>query len=84
MLEAMSTGCLIIASNTSPVAEVVHDGGNGILVDFFSPNDIVEKIEYALDNPDRMKNLKINARKTILEKYGLSDLLPKHLKWITQ
>jgi glycosyltransferase involved in cell wall biosynthesis len=82
MLEAMSTGCLIIASNTPPVTEVVHDGENGILVDFFSPEDIVEKIEYALDNPDRMKNLKINARKTILEKYSLSDLLPKHLEWI--
>ncbi len=82
MLEAMSSGCLVIASDTPPVTEVIEDGVNGILVDFFSPKDIVGKIECALDNPDRMELLKINARKTIQEKYSLSDLLPKHLEWI--
>ena len=82
MLEAMSTGCLIIASDTPPVTEVVHDGLNGILVNFFSPQDIVNKIEHALDNPVEMERLRINARKTILERYSLSDLLPKHLEWI--
>jgi glycosyltransferase involved in cell wall biosynthesis len=82
MLEAMSTGCLIIASNTHPVTEVIQDGVNGILVDFFSPQDIVEKTEQALDDPEGMKMLRINARKTMQEKYSLSDLLPKHLEWI--
>jgi glycosyltransferase involved in cell wall biosynthesis len=82
MLEAMSTGCLIIASNTPPVTEIINDGVNGILVDFFSPKDILEKIENALDNLDLMKKLRTNARRTILEKYSLSDLLPKHLEWI--
>ena len=82
MLEAMSAGCLIIASNTPPVTEVIHDGVNGILVDFFSPQDIVEKVENTLDSPDRMEKLRINARKTILDKYNLADLLPKHLEWI--
>lgn len=84
MLEAMSTGCLIIASNTPPVIEVIHDGVNGILADFFSPKAIVEKVENALDDPDRMVKLRINARKTILEKYNLADLLPKHLEWIRE
>lgn len=82
MLEAMSTGCLIIASNTPPVTEVINDSVNGILVDFFSPQDIVEKLENALDNPDEMETLRMNARKTIIEKYSLDDLLPKHLEWI--
>lgn len=82
MLEAMSTGCLLVASDTPPVREVIEDGVNGILVDFFSPQDIMGKLEKALDNPDRVEKLKTNARRTILEKYGLSDLLPKHLEWI--
>jgi glycosyltransferase involved in cell wall biosynthesis len=78
----MSTGCLLVASDTPPVREVIEDGVNGILVDFFSPQAIVEKIEDTLDHPDRMEILRINARKTILKKYRLSDLLPKHLEWI--
>lgn len=82
MLEAMSTGCLVIASDTPPVTEVIQDDVNGILVDFFSPKNILEKIENALDNPDQMETLRINARKTIQGKYSLSDLLPKHLEWI--
>jgi glycosyltransferase involved in cell wall biosynthesis len=82
MLEAMSTGCFVIASDTPPVTEVIQDGVNGTLVDFFSPRNIMENIENALDNPDRMETLRINARKTILERYNLEDLLPKHLEWI--
>ena len=82
MLEAMSTGCLIIASDTPPVTEAINDSVNGILVDFFSPQDIVEKIDYALEHPDVMEKVRINARKIILEKYSLSDLLPKHMEWI--
>jgi len=82
MLEAMSTGCLIIASNTPPVTEVIDYGVNGLLADFFSPQDILEKIEIALDNRYLMQKLRIKARETILEKYALSDLLPKHLEWM--
>lgn len=82
MLEAMSAGCLLIASNTPPVTEVIYDGVNGMLVDFFSPQDIVEKIEKGLDHPEQMEILRINARKTIVDQYNLNDLLPKHLEWI--
>ena len=36
MLEAMSAGCLIIGSRTSPVEEVIRHQDNGLLVDFFN------------------------------------------------
>jgi glycosyltransferase involved in cell wall biosynthesis len=82
MLEAMSAGCLIVASNTPPVTEVIQDGVNGILVDFFSPKKIAEKVAEALDNQDRMLSLRAEARRTIQEKYDLATLLPRHLEWI--
>jgi glycosyltransferase involved in cell wall biosynthesis len=84
MLEAMSVGCLVIASNTPPVKEVLRDGINGILVDFFSPEDIAENIEDALENPDKMNCLRKSARETIVEEYDLAKLLPIHLQWMKE
>jgi glycosyltransferase involved in cell wall biosynthesis len=84
MLEAMSTGCLIVASNTPPVTEIIKDGVNGILVDFFSSQQIAGRIEEALENQEQMRPMRIQARKTIVDKYDLSDLLPKHLKWMKE
>ena len=82
MLEALSTGCLIVASNTAPVTEVIEDGINGLLVDFFSPEKICSRVEEVIDSPEKMSSIREKARETILQKYDLAELLPKHLEWI--
>ena len=82
MLEALSTGCLIVASNTAPVTEVIEDGINGLLVDFFSPQEICDRVEEVLDHPTQMSSIRAKARQTILEKYDLAQLLPQHLEWM--
>lgn len=84
MLEALATGCLIIASDTAPVTEVIEDGVNGLLVDFFSPRQISDRVIEALDNPDKMATIRTKARETILECYDLAKLLPQHLQWIQE
>lgn len=83
MLEAMSTGCLVLASGTPPVTEVIQDGWNGILFDFFSPQEIADKVFYALDHQEKMIQIRHNARKTILERYDLKNLLPRQVELIT-
>jgi glycosyltransferase involved in cell wall biosynthesis len=82
MLEAMSCGCLLVASNTRPVQEVVEDRVNGLLVDFFSPQDIADRVEEALDNQRDLAHLREAARETIVERYALQDLLPHHLRMV--
>lgn len=82
MLEAMSTGCLILGSRTAPVEEVIQDGENGLLVDFFDVDRIAERLDEVLDNPDAMQSIRANARQTIVDNYNLSDLLPIHLNWM--
>lgn len=82
MLEALSTGCLIVASDTAPVTEVIEDGVNGLLVDFFSPTQICDRVIEALDNPNQMAIIRDRARQTILERYDLANLLPQHLQWV--
>ena len=82
MLEAMSTGCLVVGSDTAPVTEVIQDGDNGLLVDFFSPKKIAERIDEVLEHPTRMAELRVLARRTVQERYALADLLPQHIQLI--
>ena len=84
MLESLSTGCLVVGSSTAPVQEIIEDGVNGLLVDFFSPPEIASRVEEVLDHPDRMASLRAKARETIVNNYDLAQLLPKHLQWIQQ
>jgi len=62
MLEAMACGCLLIGSRTAPVEEVLRDGENGLLVDFFDPVGIAACISHALREQAAMKPLRIAAR----------------------
>lgn len=84
MLESMSAGCLLVASDTAPVKEVIKDGQNGLLVDFFSPQQVCDRIQEALNHPDGMAELRANARRTIQKTYDLVKLLPQHLDWLTR
>ncbi|MUG96953.1 glycosyltransferase [Scytonema sp. UIC 10036] len=84
MLEVLSAGCLLVASDTAPVTEVIQDGVNGLLVNFFSAGEICDRICEALQYPEKMAAIRERARQTILEHYDLSQLLPQHLRWIQQ
>ena len=80
MLEAMAAGCLLVASDTAPVKEVIEDGQNGLLVDFFDHDRLANKITEVLANPEIHPPLRNSARKTIVEQYDLKTLcLPKML-----
>lgn len=82
MIEAMSTGCLIVGSDTAPVTELIRDGENGLLVDFFSPKNIADRIDEVLEHPTRMAQIRALARQTVLERYALANLLPQHVQLI--
>lgn len=83
MLEAMASGCLVIGSNTGPVTEVIHDGHNGLLTDFFSPEDIADRVAEVLAHPNRMERLRAAARRTIIQRYDLRRVtLPRQISLI--
>ena len=76
MIEAMSAGCVLVASDTDPVREVVRDGENGLLVDFFDTGALADRICEALERPDDFAELRENARRTAVEHYAASKLVP--------
>ncbi|SDB60725.1 glycosyltransferase family 4 protein [Belnapia rosea] len=83
MLESMSLGCLLIGSATAPVQEVIEHGKNGLLVDFFSSDQLAETVVRALADPAAHAPLREAARRTAVENYDLDSVcLPQHLALI--
>ena len=78
MLEAMAAGALVIGSKTPPVEEVIRHGKNGLLVDFFKPQEIVEQVCEVLDHKDMMQDLRDAGRETVVKRYDLRSVcLPR-------
>jgi glycosyltransferase involved in cell wall biosynthesis len=72
-IEAMSCGCAIVASDTPPVTEVLRDEDNGVLVDFFSPTEIADKVGALLDDKDYAGRLGAAARQTATQGFDLKS-----------
>ena len=83
MLEAMSAGALVVASNTAPVAEVIEHGKNGLLFNFFDKEMLANQVIEALALPSSMRAIRARARATIVERYDLQRVcLPQWLRFI--
>ena len=81
LLEAMASGCAVIGSRTAPVEEVIRDGDNGWLVDFFDHRALADRLEHALveRHAEPVRRLRQRARESVVERYALARMLPRHL-----
>lgn len=70
-LEALSTGCMVIGSRTPPVEEVLVDGENGYLADFFNTEEIADRIIDALQTGNDHRRMREAARNTVIVRYDL-------------
>jgi glycosyltransferase involved in cell wall biosynthesis len=82
MLEAMSAGCALIASDTGPVQEVV-DNRNGIRVPFFDHEAIAHHACRALRSPEAYHTMREHARATVVSRYSTTQTLPAWTQFLT-
>jgi len=82
LMEAMSTGALIVGSDTEPLHEMITNGENGLLTPFFDVGKLVGTVNQVLDKKSDYQSLKIKARETIISAYATRDLLPKYKQLI--
>ena len=83
LLEAMSLGCAVIASDTQPLHEIIKNGKNGILVDFFDSKALASEINNLMNKPNLRSTLSTEARSFVVENFDLKNIcLPKQIKWI--
>lgn len=74
MLEAMSAGCVVIGSDTSPVREVISSGKNGLLVPFFAVDELAGRVIEALQKPERFSAVREAARRFIIDHYDAEKI----------
>jgi glycosyltransferase involved in cell wall biosynthesis len=83
LLEAMSAGCAVVASDTGPVKEMIQHDQTGRLVDFFDVAGLSDAIADLLDSPAERARLGAAAREHIVANYDLGQVcLPRQLAWV--
>lgn len=83
LIEAMSAGCAIVASDTPPVQEVIEHGTTGRLISFFDQQALVGQICDLLDSPKERARLGANARAEAMRRFDLMNVcLPQQIQWV--
>lgn len=83
LLEAMSVGCAIVASDTQPLREAIRHDDTGRLVDFFDVPGLANQVCALLDDPLARQRLGANARAFAQANYDLKTVcLPRQLQWV--
>lgn len=83
LLEAMSAGCAIVASDTQPLREAIRHDETGRLVDFFDVPGLANEVCQLLEDPSARARLGANARVFARANYDLRAVcLPRQLAWV--
>jgi glycosyltransferase involved in cell wall biosynthesis len=83
LLEAMSAGCAIVASDTAPLREAIQHDETGRLVNFFDIAGLAAKVCELLGDAPARQRLGASARAFAREHYDLKSVcLPQQLAWV--
>jgi glycosyltransferase involved in cell wall biosynthesis len=75
VIEAMSAGIPVIASDIGPMREIINDGENGILIPKKDPVALRSAIERLMKDRDLMRRLGEEGRRTVLERFSLKKAI---------
>jgi glycosyltransferase involved in cell wall biosynthesis len=78
LLDAMACGCTVLGSDTEPVRELIQQGQNGLLGDFFDVDELTELALEVLAEPRKYRaHLGAAARRTIEDGYSVRVTMPR-------
>jgi glycosyltransferase involved in cell wall biosynthesis len=73
ILEAMQFSLPVVSTREGAIPEIVDDGITGFVVEKDSPNQLAEKIEFLIKNPENCRKLGQAGRKKYEQKFTLQQ-----------
>ena len=77
VLEAMSRGALVIAKDNKNTSEIIKNGFNGVI--YQKDNEILNKIQYYLNNKSEWERITKNAYASIIKKNQIEKAVENEL-----
>jgi len=77
LIEGMSSGAVPVAPSWGGPAEIIQNNNNGLLFEPLNPEDLEKQLKLLIENKSLREKLKVNAQKTYIEKYTLSQMMDK-------
>jgi glycosyltransferase involved in cell wall biosynthesis len=80
LMDALACGATVLASDTSPVREMIEHGKNGLLADLYDVEGLADMAARVLEAPDDFRHLGQAGIEMIRRKYSLELCLPQMLE----
>jgi glycosyltransferase involved in cell wall biosynthesis len=80
LTEAMASGKPLIGSNVGGISMQIRDGWNGFLVEPGNVKQLVEKIQYLVENEEERMKMGRSSRRLAEEKFSWEEVVEKYLK----
>jgi glycosyltransferase involved in cell wall biosynthesis len=78
-LEAMVAGLPIVATRFGGALDQIEHEVNGYLVSSYDPQDMAERVEYLLRNPQRLKEMGQEAFRKVSQDFSINSMVSKYI-----
>lgn len=72
-LEAMASGCSVVATNTGAWPEIIQNNQNGLLVPVKNSNAFAAAFTQLMDDPKKRESMQIKAKNTVFDHYQIKN-----------
>ena len=81
-IEALAAGCMVLASDTAPVREVIEDGVNGALTDARDPVAIARRATALLAGREGLGSMRARARAAAVTRFDVRRCLARQAQLV--
>jgi glycosyltransferase involved in cell wall biosynthesis len=80
ILEAMASGCCVVATPSGGIVEQIADGENGYLAEAISGEALAAALARALASRNEISRLGQHARRTVIERFSEDTMIDRHVR----